>query len=159
MQKNQLFIVLLLALVAAGCGGSKGIPTNYVEGLVTLDGSPVQKGVLIKFIPSAADGKMATGYTDDTGKYTLTSDGGDPQKGALEGEYKVTVVKMDDSQAGPRSSPKSNPKGTSTRPATYPPTLVYITPKVYSEADKTPLKAAVKKGKNDIPLTLTSTGQ
>ena len=151
-------MMLLLTLAAAGCGGGyKGIPTNYVEGIVTLDGSPVQKGTLIKFIPSAADGKTATGYADDTGKYTLTSDGGDPQKGALEGEYKVTVVKMDDSPAGPRSSPKNNPQGTSTRPANYPPTPVYLTPKVYSDVKQTPLTATVKKGKNDIPLALTST--
>ena len=149
-------MMLLLTLAAAGCGGGpKGIPTNYVEGIVTLDGSPVE-GALVTFIPAAADGKTATGYADNTGKYTLTSDGGVPQKGALEGEYKVTVVKKSVDKTEPR--PKPSGRETSPPPAKKN-TQTYITPKVYSDVKQTPLTATVKKGKNDIPLTLTSTGQ
>ena len=152
--------MLLLTLAAAGCGGgSKGIPTNYVEGFVTLDGSPVE-GAHVTFIPSAADGKTAGGYADVTGKYTLTSDDGEPQKGALEGEYKVTVVKMaKTTEPRPQSSRNTVNPSSATRPPVNKPTQTYITPKVYSDVKQTPLTATVKKGKNDIPLTLTSTGQ
>jgi len=153
MQKNQLLIVLLITLAVGGCGGPKGIPTNYVEGIVTLDGTPLESA-LITFIPAASDGKVATGNTDAAGKYTLTSDGGVPQKGALAGDYTVTVTKMDIKEV-PRQS--SGPSPASQSPYAQPDMdtiQTLVTPKNYSKADTSPLKATVAKGKNTIPLEL-----
>jgi hypothetical protein len=155
MHKNQLFTILLLVF-AAGCGGGpKGIPTNYVEGIVTLDGQSLESA-LVTFIPAASDGKVAKGHTDAAGKYTLTSVDGVAQKGALAGDYTVTIVKMDIKKVPKKSSGPPRPTSQYDVPEmSIIQTL--MTPAVYSEAKTTPLKATVVKGKNDIPLALTKT--
>jgi len=154
MQKIQLLAILLLTLVLVGCG-TKGLKTNYVEGIVTLDGKPLE-GAFIQFIPAAADGKTASGLTDETGKYTLMSDGGGaPDKGALAGDYIVTIAKQHVEERAPRvvrvdpaADPRSGPRSESI--------VTLITPKQYSEQKTTTLKATVKKGKNKIPFEMTS---
>jgi hypothetical protein len=152
MQKNQLFIVLFIILAVAGCGGPKGIPTNYVEGLVTLDGQPLEDA-LVTFHPVASDGKTATGNADATGKYTLTTEGGLPQKGALEGDYTVTVTKMEIKQVPRQSSGPARPASQYDEPE-MDTIQTLITPKPYSTVTTTSLTATVVKGKNDIPLEL-----
>lgn len=149
--------MLLVTLAVAGCG-PKGLPTNYVEGIVTLDDQPLENA-LVTFIPEAPDGKVAIGNTDATGKYTLTSDGGGlPQKGALEGDYKVTVTKMDIT-AVPRPSSLEIAAKNPNYPVEMDAIQTLITPKSYSVVTTTPLKATVKKGKNDIPLKMTKSGK
>jgi len=144
--------MLIVALVLVGCGGPKGLNTQYVEGVVTLDGQPLEKA-MVTFVPESpgTDTKTAVGHTDSSGKYTLTSDGGLPQKGALEGNYKVTISKVEiTTQAEDRSS---TPPGGSRTPPKYS-TQTVITPQVYSTATTTPLKATVQKGRNDIPFAM-----
>ena len=147
-------MTLLISLAVAGCG-PKGIPTNYVEGIVTFDGQSLE-GALVTFIPVAADGRVASGYADATGKYTLTTDGGAPQKGALEGDYKVTVSKMDIKEVPRLSSGPSPASNSQYSQPEMDAVQTLMTPKVYSVANDTPLKATVKKGKNDIPLEMTN---
>ena len=78
----SLFVILL---AAAGCGGSKQVPA---EGVVKLDGKPVE-GAQVTFISD--DGKHSfTATTDAAGLFSLF--GGDGA-GALPGNYKVTVIK------------------------------------------------------------------
>jgi hypothetical protein len=76
--------VLLLALVTVGCG-PKAVP---VEGVVKLDGSPVE-GATVTFV--TADGKQsASGLTDASGHFSLSTA---TVPGAYPGDYKVIVVK------------------------------------------------------------------
>src|SRR5690606_13781573 len=104
--------LLALALVASvGCGGDSG-PTAVegtvpVTGTVTLDGAPGVKAE-VQFLPAegANANSMATGVTDESGKYTLKSG---PTEGARPGKYKVVISQlMKDGQPmvpGPDVSP------------------------------------------------------
>ena len=92
---------LVLALVCAcatlplgGCGGVKRVP---VSGAVTLDGLPLQGGVLL-FHPDAARGNTnrasCTGPVKN-GRYTLVTSGvtrSETGEGAPLGWYKVTLI-------------------------------------------------------------------
>jgi len=167
MQKFLLSAILLVVPVVVGCSGPKGLPVCYVEGIVTLDGKPLD-GALISFYPAepGESTRSAAGYSDASGKYTLTSDGGEPQKGALEGDYVVTiskqlveahgadtVVPVDVSMlSSPQPSDRSGrPVNTSSQAR-----RTDITPKIYSDVSTSPLRAIVKKGKNDIPFDIKS---
>jgi len=88
---------LLLALGGLlGCGGG----LKSVEGLVTLDGKPVE-GATVTFSPEGG-GQDAFGVTDSGGKFTLRTVN---QSGAKPGNYKVTVVK-NKAIADPSAVPK-----------------------------------------------------
>lgn len=77
-----------LMLASIGCGGA-GVgraPTAPAAGVVTLAGQPLAD-VTITFTPAA--GRPATGRTDATGRFTLsTFAAGD---GAVPGEHRVTL--------------------------------------------------------------------
>jgi hypothetical protein len=76
---------LLVFVAAAGCGGK----TAKVEGVVTLDGTPLQ-GATVTFVPDNGE-RQASGLTDADGVFHLsTFNTGD---GALPGTHKVTVEK------------------------------------------------------------------
>jgi hypothetical protein len=77
-------------LLLAGCGKAPPPPIVPTEGTVLLDGKPLRKAT-IRFIPSIEFGAeyVATGVTDDLGRFTLTCNG---QAGACTGENRVLVV-------------------------------------------------------------------
>ncbi len=83
----------VFAFSLAGCGGSN-VAVNYVEGTVTLDGSPLSNA-MVSFSPVAGGtGKAAVGKTDDKGVFKLT----DTQNtrvgdGAAAGDYQVSISK------------------------------------------------------------------
>ncbi len=136
--------LVAIVLVCSGCGAKgKGLQVEYVEGVVTLDGEPVPKAS-ITFIPTT-DGpgvEAAAGYTDEKGVYKLTSGNGDPQKGAVAGDYKVIISKIDS-----KSLTEGQPYGQSTGYAvTY--SQTHLLPEIYRSRKDTPLTATVKKGKN-----------
>lgn len=80
---------LLTAYLLAGCGG--GPNTLPVTGKVTKGGQPVE-GAIVSFHPQSPEAKAATGTTDNSGTYKLTTFvNGD---GAVPGSYKVTVTKF-----------------------------------------------------------------
>ncbi len=92
LTKSILFASAACAcLVLSGCGGTS-LGTVPVQGTVTIDGNPVE-GVTIVFNPDDAGGRAASGRTDASGNYTLTTEiNGD---GALPGGYKITVSKVE----------------------------------------------------------------
>lgn len=85
-------IALCVALGLTGC--SEGGPTvQYVEGIVTLDGQPVE-GATVNFSPLSSAGTAAVGITDANGVYKLTAiPNGYPEKGTTAGDYTVTIMK------------------------------------------------------------------
>lgn len=84
-------ILAVLAFVCGCSGGTEGQkPTHAVSGKVTFNGGPVV-GAFVSFAPK--DGQpVATGKTDNSGRYTLsTYETGD---GAVEGDYVAVVTKI-----------------------------------------------------------------
>ncbi len=80
-------LMVLMAGLLIGCGGSDHEETAPVTGKVTLKGTPVTKG-RIAFYPS--QGRPAMGAIQSDGTYSLTTfDQGD---GALLGKHRVTIT-------------------------------------------------------------------
>ncbi|MDR1959040.1 MAG: carboxypeptidase-like regulatory domain-containing protein [Planctomycetaceae bacterium] len=148
-----MIVTLTLLVDTAGCGkGGSSLPTQYVEGIVTLDGAPVEQA-LITFTPADKEnGTAATGYSDASGKYTLTSVGGGPQKGAVAGDYRVTVSKVSIKMVKtPPQYPGEEPSESAVQ--------TQLLPQVYLKAEKSPLRVSVVKGRNSINLPLTKEGK
>lgn len=91
MFKSLNCCVLLLCVFATGCGG--GLGTVPAGGTVTVDGKAAE-GVQVVFTPDSADGMAATGVTDATGAFVLTTAvNGD---GVIPGSYKVAISKYEE---------------------------------------------------------------
>jgi hypothetical protein len=97
----------LIGSLLSGCSSSSS-GTIGVTGKVTKGGQPVA-GAAVTFVPSATEGKAASGTTDASGAYKLTTFvNGD---GALPGSYKVTITKFAGSdlpamEAGKQATPE-----------------------------------------------------
>lgn len=139
-----------LALVLAlGGGCSKAAPPPQIvpaKGVVLLNGSPLTNAQ-VRFIPSIGFGVdyIATGVTDDAGRYELTCHG---QPGACAAENTVTVSEADipshlqgeDSQA---------------ELAAYLRTLTNRPiPKLYTTPVQTTLKVTVTAGQEEYTLEM-----
>ena len=93
MVRKMLPLAGLLALVGfVGCSGS-----NSVEGIVTLDGTPVS-GATVTFVPADGKGQAGTGVSDSNGNFSIKAGG--KSKGISSGTYKVTVTKIKSSIEG-----------------------------------------------------------
>jgi len=57
-------LTVLAALAVAGCGGPDGPPREPVSGVVTLDGKPLEKG-LITFTPEGGGDLVVSGLVVD----------------------------------------------------------------------------------------------
>ena len=96
MRKTNIFIVLLFAVaIFPGCGKQQNpFGTVYLEGTVTLDGTPIE-GVSVTLIPlDTGEQLSAGGKTDASGKFTVTAGGSPAGSGARPGTYDVTFTKM-----------------------------------------------------------------
>jgi len=142
--------VVPLVLVAVGCGGPRGPKVEYVEGIVTLDGSPVE-GASVGYSPvTRTVGLPAAGKTDAKGRYLLTAvSGGKQGAGTAIGDYAVSITKLelvppDDPQPPPPAwwNPSMGPK---------PPAIRSVIPAVYGESATSGLRVAVKAGRNTGP--------
>ena len=156
MSHHYRFCVLLLfvfSLVFFSACGRKGPKVNYVEGILTLDGTPVA-GVDVAFIPTKTSEAndlsgtlLASGRTDSGGKYKLsTTRGSAVDAGTTVGEYKVTFVKKE-LIFGP-GGPSGN----------RPPQFRYDVPHVFEEEDQSKIIVEVVKGKNVFNFALKSDG-
>jgi hypothetical protein len=153
LMKHFIFCALALCVILTGCSPSGSrIKTEYVEGTVSVDGTPLPEAT-ITFSPAAEGGESASGYSDTNGKYTLSSTNGDTGKGAVAGDYKVTVSKVAVTvleKGDPKA--KKDPR-TGEELLTQTEQLAH---NVYLKADTTPLKVTVAKGKNKLDLELKS---
>lgn len=88
----MLSLILLTTLILFGCKRPHNL--KYVEGVVTLDGKPVE-AVSVSFLPvDSSKGLGAGGYTDANGKFKLTSLLGKGGDGTQAGKYSVIFVKL-----------------------------------------------------------------
>lgn len=144
-----LALALVSALLLTGCPES-GPPVEYVEGIVTLDGKPVE-GVTVSFSPvDLKVGSPAVGETDANGVYKLTAtQGGSPGSGTKAGEYQVALSKVKVAGSGPEVTGTDDPNyGKSPNPKPAPTQVEYIIPQKYENATTSGLKVTVKDGTN-----------
>jgi len=145
-------LCMTLALVC-GCGW-RGPRVEMVEGVVVLDGKPVE-GATVFFSPVAvtsegAAGLPAAGRTGPDGSFRLNAGGGaTPGAGTKVGDYVVTVIKQE-SDALPIPSINA-------RPPDFKEIQVRdLLPMIYKLAAASPLRATVKPGKNIYRFELDS---
>ncbi len=93
---QNVALVLCLTAIMAGCSKapSDAPPLGEVEGVVTLDGAPVE-GATIIFEPTTK-GAASSGVTDSAGKYKLAY--GSNSTGAAIGEHVVRITTMNADQ-------------------------------------------------------------
>ena len=146
---SKLRLVMLVLSMAAMWGCSRGPAVQYVEGVVTLDGEPVE-GAIVAFTPPG-DGLGAAGTTDASGVYRLNPLTGRASGGTLVGDYLVAIRKWEYQDPGPAPDPSDQKayaiwQEKSLKAARREP--VYLTPQPYGDAATSGLKATVKKGRN-----------
>jgi hypothetical protein len=118
--------ILLLSLLACGCGGK--LP-GRISGAVTLDDAPLHTGTVV-FHP-ASGGANAYGTIDKKGNYSVSTG---TDQGLVLGEYAVTVV----ATTGP------------------PPEGKLLIPARYGNAQKSGLRFTVNSGSNQFNIPLVS---
>lgn len=84
--RRVLFLLLASLLLIAGC--SRGPQLGEVEGVIRVNGKPIEK-IHIEFWPEAS-APRSMGLTDAEGRYTLMTDDG-KRKGAVVGGHKVIL--------------------------------------------------------------------
>ena len=147
MQRHCLLILAASAVAINGCSDKSAGPQTYpVTGVVTQKGQPVEGAIVAFFAVAAADpsGRSAGGQaeTGADGSFSIQStfdQGKTTQEGLPPGDYKVTVIKL------------QNPGGAPS--TTQPPKNVL--PPNYATIETTPLSATVNadgSNKVDIPL-------
>jgi hypothetical protein len=131
------------ALILIGCRPSE---FQYVEGVITLDGVPVEAAT-VTFRPREKGGMMAAGMSDASGRYRLNPLRGKDGAGALVGEYDVSIIKTrEPNNGGPSVSPEGR--------------IEYVTPPGYADTATSGLTATITPGRNtgaSVSFDLTST--
>jgi hypothetical protein len=149
-----LFVFSVFLITATGCStGKPDFAVEIVEGVVTLDGSPIE-GVTVGFSPADANtGKPAVGRTDAQGKFVLTAtQGGEFGKGTMIGKYLVSFSK-DIPSREPTTQELANADKTGVMPDIP---IVSVIPKKYNDPQTSGLTAEVVKGKNNFSFDLQS---
>lgn len=132
-------LVTVAILCAAGCGTSSGPIRGAVSGEVTLDGAPIDDGV-ITFIPTGATQGAPAGTSIAAGRYSL-----DAGQGPTVGTHRVEIV----------ANRKTGKKLPAIAPATGEVEEVeqYLPARYNTQSE---LKAEIKVGTNTAPFPLTS---
>lgn len=148
MVRSWLVLALFGVALAIGCSGE-----GSVEGVVPVSGTVTQKGAplagaSVGFAPTGEGGKAASGKTDATGRFKLTTLKADD--GALPGDYSVTVSKTE--LVGKQyTQEEANQYYNEHKKSPPSPEIKKLVAEKFSKIDATPLKATVKKGdKNDF---------
>jgi len=147
----QLVIAVLICIVSGACGPA-GPEMGRVNGVVTLDGTPVPEGT-VQFWPK--DGRPARGSITEDGSFVMTTF--DSNDGALVGEHRVTIKATRSIQSGPKIKSTAaeishfSQKGAKRIRATK---VDWLVPEKYSDVDTTPLTATVENGSNEIDFQI-----
>jgi hypothetical protein len=146
-----------LALFSVGCGQS-GPAVEYVEGVVTLNGSPLE-GATVSFSPKEPDGIGAAGLTQPNGSFTLNPRGAKPGSGTAAGDYSVMISKVempalveistDDPRYGTREQERLEQEALNAKPKV-------IVPEKYNKAETSPFTAKVESGSNTFTFDISS---
>ena len=142
LRARHVWLVIPLALALTGCGGKRPVP---VQGVLTLEGTPVTDATVVYMPDGPEGGRPATGFTAPDGKFELTTY--KLHDGALPGKYRVLVRKTEaakDPGAAARSAlerAKSKVEEKSLHKAEKPPL-----PEAYAKFYTTPLRS-------DVPAT------
>ena len=137
-----------------GCGPS-GPRVNLVDGLITLDGVPLTQAS-VAFVADSPDSSpnnqqlpfLATGMTDENGRYNLTTvRGGKIGGGAMLGKFNVTINKKVVTNPPPPGFQGN-----------YRPIYKQITPKKFGDEEESGIVVEVVKGKNVFNFGLKSDG-
>jgi Carboxypeptidase regulatory-like domain len=163
---NRIAFSILGSLIFLmnGCGGGD---TQTVEGIVTLDGAPVEKAT-VTLLPTKDRGQAGSALTDESGKFRIHC-AGTPNGGLPAGEYKVTVVKsdsmalsmdeikgMDPKDAMAKMFGGKIPVGGGKVGGKGLPKMATMLPGKYSKAESTPLSVTVPmSGKLSIAIDST----
>ena len=143
--ESRLFVFcvcLLVATLFGGCG--KDTQMRKVSGIVTYNGSPLDEAI-INFIPVGEEGLLASGRTDTTGRYELTTlESKVPGSGTLPGKYNVTVSKIEKNPGPPVSSDiETEMKDKYSSRLSLPPS-VHLIPKKYMRPNTSGLSFTVE---------------
>jgi hypothetical protein len=137
-------IVACLLIFIVGCGPRGGLRVEFVEGIVTFDGVPVSEAS-VSFIPLDQE-EGAGGFTDANGRYTLSSFNGEAGRGAVAGDYAVTVSQIEIYTITEGDPERGGIGLTGQR---------HLLPERYRDRENTPLRVTVNRGRNTINLELT----
>ena len=150
-------LLLVIALCSLGCGQS-GLPVEYVEGVVTLDGAPLE-GATVIFSPKASEGMVAAGRTQTDGSFTLNAQGAKPGTGTTAGDYNVTISKVempefveistDDPRYGTPEQERLQQEADNAKP-------IVIVPEKYNQIETSPFTAKVESGSNTFTFDVSS---
>lgn len=147
----------VVCFFALGCG-RKGPDVQFVTGVVTLDGAPLE-GAMVAFSPRDGQGLGAVGATQSDGRFTLNAAASRPGSGTTRGAYVVLIEKSeyaeypDIPQDDPRYGTPEYERLIRIADAT-PPT--FITPRRYAAVETSPLTAVVESGTNEFVFELSS---
>lgn len=148
LSKKFIFLLFICCLcLFVSCARGPDRPATWkVHGVITLDGQPVSDAI-VSFIANDNQ-RPANGFTDSTGSYELTTfSRGD---GAMEGTFRVTVVKYEKRAAKAATSNEEYVPAGPGRPNDRGPKN--ILPKQYADQINTPLTATVQ-SKRDNPIS------
>ncbi len=160
--QKYFFLPLLsaLTLFSVGCGES-GPAVEYVQGVVTLDGAPLE-GATVFFSPKGSAGKGAAGKTQSDGSFTLNTQGAKPGAGTAVGDYSVTVSKVempeipnideDDPRYGTPEQDRLQQEAENAKPTV-------IVPEKYNNSETSPFTAKVESGSNTFTFDISSGGK
>jgi hypothetical protein len=162
--KSRIFSVtflVVLCLMFLGCH-TKGVPTFPIEIIIVYKGEKVE-GALVILAPIVKDGtqRTATGMTDANGKTAITTPAGG--NGAMEGDFKVTVMKTPLIGGGKQDnfSSYATYEEAVANASTENVTMETVNPRhqlpiKYASENRTDLKISVRKGnKNSWTFELT----
>ncbi len=150
--RQRFFSVGLLVMLLVPFGCSSQISVVPVTGTVEYNGEPVV-GAAVTFVPE--EGKSASGITDSSGKFTLTTN--EDGDGAIPGNHTVTVLALaapmpsDDEEGSVEVNevmePMEDDDGEITEST--------VIPQKYADPSTSGLTATIEpSGDNDIKLTL-----
>jgi hypothetical protein len=87
--------IILLLLLAVGCGPSDGLDRQPISGTVTLNGQPLVEGAIL-LEPATNASMTAVGATIRRGAFTIAR-----ELGPMPGRYRVRIYSRSETQAAP----------------------------------------------------------